>query len=959
MSELLRETISAAETVIAGGDNQLGDYLERLLSSPGGLRSSEDSERVYLAALLDFIGLHDESVRVLRDAPDAMARNMEGMLAAGHGQHQRARDILVQALDAATDSPPLRRKILANLAAVSLQAGSVGEAEAWTEAATAAGQIPDTAVDVLIATIRASIASRRGDLRGLRSAAASLEKASKSRLAELGTEHPQALSVVANMASTEIMVARAENSAVRVERAIDVLEVATLRLAAEFGADHPQAKAAAASLAMARTGPAELPLIHALDDRVSGSDIRYSIDADRDRALIAEMARLVDLDGDLTVEDAANRVLYLTNEEGVQGLEERLGRLRRRLTRHAVLNPQWLEANGLRVHFFLSNGRVGFLDQVVHAMETDRVGVSQYVLYGDWNSLIVLNGSDSEADTLYTNLRAGTDEFPVRFSSGEVLVEYRHLVKPVAPAPPEIDVDTINAIVANYDDPALAAARDELLASGHILGPAWISGGESPYPIIAYIGILLRGRMSIDPAELSSALLRNGVLSQTLVHLFRIDHGIPFHYLAKLACRNMMELDAATNALGFMKLGDVRFEGRTLVVAAGTDRFPVFRPANVSDLTVGPDFDGIMRTATVVYEGLGAEERRAFNTLDDSKKVAVVRAIAELQQRAAAGTWDEETDRRIRSALATFSRECVSSSDGEKFTGAVVEMTAAVEGLAKRLISRLAYAVYGRNPAQMQRELQLPTSKFRNLTLGKTAQALQVASSHPDFASYGDQLSDLWIERLARFAESRNMWAHDYIDLRGLELLDEAHRVLSDALSLAGWLSSSIEDVQQQSAEQQEESRGDPGELRLSDRAERGLSIFVSHASQDKRIASRVAMGLKAFEYDTWYDDWELLAGDSIIERIEAAISKTDVLLVLLSRSSVESKWIQRELSAGLARRLSGKGVMVIPVVVEDCEIPDMLAGTKYVDLRDDFERGFRELADALTARRARVMRSP
>lgn len=675
-----------------------------------------------------------------------------------------------------------------------------------------------------------------------------------------------------------------------------------------------------------------------------------------DRTLIAEMARLLDLDQDLTLEDAHNRVLYVAKEEGVHGLEERLERLKETLVRRAVLNPEWFEANGFHSHFFLSNGRTGFLDQVVRAMETYRVGVSQYVMYGDWDSLIILNGNDNEADTLHTSLRAGTDEPPVRFSAREVLVEYRHIVKSAPSAPPKIDVDTINAIVANYDDPALVVARDELLASGHILGPAWTSGGESPYPVIAYIGISLRGRSSIAPAELRSALLGNGILSPTLVHLFRIEHGTPFHYLAKLACRNMMELDAATNALGFMKLGDVRFEGRTLVVAAGTDRLPVFRPANVSGLAVGPDFEGIMRTATVVYEGLGTEERRAFNTLDDNKKVAVVRALAELQQKAAAGTWDEETDRRIRSALATFSRECVSSSDGGNFTGAVVEMTAAVEGLAKRLISRLAYSVYGRNPSQMQRELQLATSKFRNLTLGKTVQALQVASSHPDFAHYGDQLSDRWIERLDRFAESRNRWAHDDIDLRGLELLDEAHRVLADALSLVAWLSSSLKSVQQQPAEQQEEGRGDTGELRLSDRPERGLSIFVSHASQDKRIASRVAMGLKAFDYDTWYDDWELLPGDSIIERIEAAISKTDVLLVLLSRSSVDSKWVRRELSAGLARQLSGKGVMVIPIVVEDCDIPDMLAGTKYVDLRSDFERGFRQLADALTARRARIM---
>ena len=124
MSELLRETINAAERVVAGEDSRIGDYLERLLNSPGELHSGEDSQRVYLAALLDFIGMHDESVRVLRDASDAMSRNMEGMLAAAHGQHEQARNILMQALDAATDSLLLRQQILANLAAVSLRAGS-------------------------------------------------------------------------------------------------------------------------------------------------------------------------------------------------------------------------------------------------------------------------------------------------------------------------------------------------------------------------------------------------------------------------------------------------------------------------------------------------------------------------------------------------------------------------------------------------------------------------------------------------------------------------------------------------------------------------------------------------------------------------------------------------------------------------------------------------------------------
>ncbi len=671
-----------------------------------------------------------------------------------------------------------------------------------------------------------------------------------------------------------------------------------------------------------------------------------------DRTLLAEMTRLVELDPDLSLKDAASRVLYLASEEGVHGLEERMERLRKGLTRHAVLNPQWFEAEGQRVHFFLSNGRPGFLDQLVHALQASRVGVSQYLMYGDWDSLITLHGSEDEADTLYSNLRTGTDEPPVRFSAAEVLVAYRHVVKPLISQSVEIDFDSVNALAANYDDHDLIRKREQYLASGHILGPAWRAEGDSPYPVVAYIGIFLRGRSNIVPAEICSELLKNDSLSQTLAHLFRVAQGIPFHYIAKLTCRNMVELNAATNALGFIKFGDIRFEGRTLVVAAGTDRLPVFRPPNVSGLAVGPDFDGITRTATRVYESLGLEERVAFNLLDDHKKIAVVRVLADLQQKVRNGGWEGETDRRIHSALATFSRECLSPAGQNNFTGAVVEMTTAVEGLAKRLISRLAYAVYGRNPAHMQRELRLPTSKFRNLTLGKAVQALQIISVHQDFTQYGEMFTERWIERLDSFADSRNRWAHDDIDLQGLELLDEAHRVLVEALGLSAWLSSSIESIRQLPLDQQAEEVSGTAELTLRAQNRESLSVFVSHASEDAQIASRVAMGLRAFGYNTWFDDWELLAGDSIIDRIEAAIAIADVLLVLLSKSSIGSKWVQRELATGLTRQLSGKGVVVIPVLVGDCEIPGMLAGTKYVDLRSDFERGFRQLADALAGRR-------
>lgn len=262
MSELLRETIGAAERAVAGQrETDVHRHLERLESDPGVLRAANGGDRAYLALLLDSLGLHDKSAGILHGdsgpaqvGADATLRNTEAMLAAAHGQYARAHALLTQAKSAAANSPALRATIFANLAAVSIQAGSINEAEAWAEAADASPGAGSAATDVLIATVRAVIASARADTPGLRAASESLGTASRARIGELGAQHPQALALVANMARTEIMVARAEGSPARLERAAGVLEIAAFRLAAELGSGHPLSLAAKASLENTESG---------------------------------------------------------------------------------------------------------------------------------------------------------------------------------------------------------------------------------------------------------------------------------------------------------------------------------------------------------------------------------------------------------------------------------------------------------------------------------------------------------------------------------------------------------------------------------------------------------------------------------------------------------------------------------------------------------------------------------
>jgi hypothetical protein len=114
------------------------------------------------------------------------------------------------------------------------------------------------------------------------------------------------------------------------------------------------------------------------------------------------------------------------------------------------------------------------------------------------------------------------------------------------------------------------------------------------------------------------------------------------------------------------------------------------------------------------------------------------------------------------------------------------------------------------------------------------------------------------------------------------------------------------------------------------------MSVFISYSSQDKEFARRLADDLKNYGTTVWFDETELLPGDSIIGTIEAVIDQMAFLIVVLSPQSVVSEWVTQEVRLALHNGISGKRVSVIPVLRETCQIPGFLRDLKYADMRSD-----------------------
>ncbi|MEU6748179.1 toll/interleukin-1 receptor domain-containing protein [Spirillospora sp. NPDC046719] len=126
------------------------------------------------------------------------------------------------------------------------------------------------------------------------------------------------------------------------------------------------------------------------------------------------------------------------------------------------------------------------------------------------------------------------------------------------------------------------------------------------------------------------------------------------------------------------------------------------------------------------------------------------------------------------------------------------------------------------------------------------------------------------------------------------------------------------------------------------------MPIFMSYSHSDSDFVDKLAMQLVQSRVYVWLDRWELQVGDSLLARIESAITAASALLVILSKTSVNSPWCKLEINAGLMRELSEKKVVVLPVVIDDCDIPILLREKRYADFRSDFDAGFRTIMESI-----------
>ena len=95
-------------------------------------------------------------------------------------------------------------------------------------------------------------------------------------------------------------------------------------------------------------------------------------------------------------------------------------------------------------------------------------------------------------------------------------------------------------------------------------------------------------------------------------------------------------------------------------------------------------------------------------------------------------------------------------------------------------------------------------------------------------------------------------------------------------------------------------------------------SCFISYSTKNQDFAERLHADLEANGVRTWFDQKHLKIGDKIRLDVNEAIGVHDKLLLILTKHSIASDWVEGEVEAALERERKEKLIVLFPIRLDD-----------------------------------------
>jgi hypothetical protein len=98
----------------------------------------------------------------------------------------------------------------------------------------------------------------------------------------------------------------------------------------------------------------------------------------------------------------------------------------------------------------------------------------------------------------------------------------------------------------------------------------------------------------------------------------------------------------------------------------------------------------------------------------------------------------------------------------------------------------------------------------------------------------------------------------------------------------------------------------------------RHYSCFISYSSKDDEFAHRLHADLQDKGVRCWFAPEDMKIGAKIRDTIDDAIRLRDKVLLVLSKASIASDWVEDEVDKAFEEERQRRGVVLFPVRVDD-----------------------------------------
>ncbi len=112
--------------------------------------------------------------------------------------------------------------------------------------------------------------------------------------------------------------------------------------------------------------------------------------------------------------------------------------------------------------------------------------------------------------------------------------------------------------------------------------------------------------------------------------------------------------------------------------------------------------------------------------------------------------------------------------------------------------------------------------------------------------------------------------------------------------------------------------RGTDAGLKLISKSGSGVSCFISHATADLQFAQLLHKDLLKNGISCWFAPEDMMIGDHIMQTVNEAIRLHDKVVVILSTASIESTWVEHEVSRALDGSAKRGRNLLFPIRIDD-----------------------------------------